>query len=53
MGDNAELNEGKLLGAVSDDLILDVSQCLEANGGVGGGQSADEVGGGLGNGRRS
>lgn len=53
MGDNAELDEGKLLSAVTDDLIFDVSQCLEVNGGVSNSQSGDEVRGGLGNRRRS
>lgn len=53
MGDNAELDEGQLLGAVTDDLVLDVSQCLELHGSVGGGQSADELRGRLGNRRRS
>ena len=53
MRDNAELDEGQLLGAVTDDLILDVSQCLQLHGGVGGSQSADELGGGLRNRRRN
>ena len=53
MGDNAELDEGQLLGAISNDLVLDVSQGLQLDGGIGGRQPSDELGRRLGSRRRS
>lgn len=43
-GDQAELDEGKLLGAVTDDAILEVAESLDLDLGVGRGEAGEEVG---------
>lgn len=49
-GDGAELDVGELLGAVADDLVLDLSDGLELDLAIGGGNGEkaveDEIGGG-------
>lgn len=46
-GDGAELDVGELLGAVADDLVLDLTNGFELDFAVGGGESVeDQIGGG-------
>lgn len=47
-----ELEVGELLGAVADDLVLELPQGAEAGAAVGGGEAGDEVGGAAGGGGR-
>lgn len=41
-GDGAELDVGELFGPVSDDVILDLSDCFEFHVGIGGGKALQD-----------
>lgn len=43
-GDQAKLHEGKLLGAVTDDAVLEVAESLDLDLGVGREEAREEVG---------